>query len=701
QEPSRVSYRGAQPRLKPLSEARMMSAAVKVAVIGLGYVGVPLAAAAAATGADVMGIDIDSGKVESTNAGRSPLRGREPGLNELVKATVSKRKFRASLDPAAGATADVVAICVEPPIEPSTRDPSHKALKAAISSIGPHLKRGALVTIESTLAPGTMESVVRPALERASKMKVGRDLHLVHCPERLTTGKLLHHLSELPRIVGANEPVALRKALAFYGRFVNAEIHSTDWTTAEVVKTAENAYWDVQLAFANEVALISEELGVDAYRVRDLVNTCPFRMMLTPGAGVGGHCIPKDPWLLVSPAVQSKPELIPTAREVNDFMPRRMARIVEEALAASGRKIKGARVAVLGFTYRENTDDTRNSPAKIVIQELRRRGAEIAIHDPFARSERGYAVLQDVNAATKGADCVAIVTAHDEYRKLDLKALRRRVRHAAFVDGRDVYAGPDLVKMGFVYRGIGKGQFGPRSKELDELPRAVRVRRRDGHPQRFGRVFSRDERRPLVLDRIEEILELSSQRLFLPDVDFLRVVLEWDLVQVERVQGPEGARADRDRLLRVVDLDEVLETGEGELAHFHRREPVHLDDPVDSVLEPQQDVRVVLEGCVDLPPSEGEDALHRRADEVADDVDLVDAEVHHDADVPDAAGERTHAPRRRGHQVAVLSLLELALHDRDRRIVSLDVAHRERDARALRRVDDPERVRDRRRERLL
>src|SRR6058998_2655741 len=220
-----------------------------------------------------------------------------------------------------------------------------------------------------------------------------------------------------------------------------------------------NAYWDVQIAFANEVALISEELGVDAYRVRDLVNTCPYRMMLIPGAGVGGHCIPKDSWLLVSPAVQSKPELIPTAREVNDFMPRRMARIVEEALAAAGRKIKGARVAVLGFSYRENTDDTRNSPAKTMIQELRRRGADIAIHDPFARSERGYAVLRDIKAATKGADCIALVTAHDAYRKLDLKALGRRMRHLALVDGRNLYAGPDVVKMGFVYRGIGKGQF--------------------------------------------------------------------------------------------------------------------------------------------------------------------------------------------------------------------------------------------------
>src|SRR5207245_10272584 len=170
--------------------------------------------------------------------------------------------------------------------------------------------RGGLVKRRSHLYPGTMESVVRPTLERASKMKAGRELHLVHCPERLTTGKLLHHLTEVPRIVGANEPVALRKALAFYGRFVNAEIHATDWTTADVVKTAENAYWDVQLAFANEVALISEELGVDAYRVRDLVNTCPYRLMLISGAGLGRHCRPKSHCLRESPAVPSTAALI-------------------------------------------------------------------------------------------------------------------------------------------------------------------------------------------------------------------------------------------------------------------------------------------------------------------------------------------------------------------------------------------------------
>ncbi len=436
-----------------------MRAPVKVAVIGLGYVGVPLAAEAAATDADVVGIDIDPKKVDAINAGRSPLRGREPGLADLVRDQVRNGRLRASLDSAAAADADVVAVCVETPIDPMTHDPMYKALKGALVGVAPHLKRGAVVSIESTLAPGTMEGVVRPTIERASRRKVGRDFHLVHCPERLTAGKLLHHLTELPRVLGANEAVGMRKAVAFYGRFVKAEIHPTDWTTAEVVKTAENAYWDVQIAFANEVALISEELGVDAYRVRELVNTCPYRMMLVPGAGVGGHCIPKDPWLLVSPAVQTKPVLIPTAREVNDFMPRRMARLVEEALAAAGRKVKGARVAVLGFAYRENTDDTRNSPARAMIQELRRRGADIVIHDPLARSERGYRVLRDLKAAIDGADCVAIVTAHDAYRNVDLKALYRTMRHRVIVDGRNVYAGPDVVKMGFVYRGIGKGQF--------------------------------------------------------------------------------------------------------------------------------------------------------------------------------------------------------------------------------------------------
>src|SRR5947209_16700962 len=191
------------------------------------------------------------------------------------------------------------------------------------------------------------------------------------------------------------------------------------------------------------------------------------------------------------------------------------------------------------------------------------------------------------------------------------------------------------------------------------------IRRGDGHFQRFERVFAWDQGRPLLLDGVEEILKLPLQRLLFAYVELLCVVLQRDLVEVERIQGAEGARADGDRLLRVVDLDEVLETGQSELPYFHRSEPVHLDKPVDSILKSQEDVRVVLERRMDLPAAEREDAFHRCADEVAEDIDLVDAESHDDPDVPDAARERTHAAGRRGHEVAGLSVLEIALQHRD------------------------------------
>ena len=397
--------------------------------------------------------------MRAINAGRNPLRGKEPELPRLLGEVVRKGLLTASLEADGVARASVVVVCVETPIDAATHDPQYRALKAALASIGPHVRRGALVSIESPLAPGTRERLVRPPQERASGNKAGPDFALVHCPERVTAGKLLFNLRNLDRVLGARDARAAAKARAFYGRFVKGRLHVADWTTAEVAKTAENAYWDVQIAFANEVALISEELGVDAYRVRELVNTCPYRSMLLPGAGVGGHCIPKDPWLLVSPAFAAKPELIPTARTVNDYMPTRMAQLVEEAMMAAGRRIKGAKVAVLGFAFREGTEDARNTPSRPFIQELRRRGADVSIHDPYARPERGYAIDRDLDAVLRGADCLAIVTAHDAYRDLDLRKAGRLMRHRAMVDGRNAFAGPEAVRAGFVYRGIGKGEF--------------------------------------------------------------------------------------------------------------------------------------------------------------------------------------------------------------------------------------------------
>ena len=432
---------------------------MKLAVVGLGYVGVPVAAAMADAGLDVVGIDIDPSKVVAINAGRSPLKGEEPGLGDLVSRGAASGRLRASGRYAECDDADFVIVAVETPIDDLTHDPQLRALRSALASIGPHLKRGAIVSIESTIAPGTMASVVKPILEKRSGMREGRGFHLVHCPERVTTGKLLNNLYTLDRVLGGQRPAAIRKAVTFYGIIVKGKVHVTDWVTSEISKTAENAYWDVQLAFANELALICEELGADAYRVRELVNTSPFRAVLVPGAGVGGHCIPKDPWLLISRSLHGHPVLIPAAREVNDFMPTRTAQLVEEGLLASGRKVKGARVTVLGLAYKENTDDVRNSPALAVIKELRRKGAEVRIHDTHVESTRGYEVLRDLDAAVRGADAIVVATAHDPYRRLNWTRLGRLVRRKVFVDGRNVADGHRLVRRGWVYRGIGKGQF--------------------------------------------------------------------------------------------------------------------------------------------------------------------------------------------------------------------------------------------------
>ena len=431
---------------------------MKVAVIGLGYVGVPVAAALASKGVRAVGIDINPRKVEAVGAGRSPLEGDEPGLEELIASGVGRGRLTATTDYAGVDGADAAIVSVETPINDETRDPEYKALKSALRSLAPHVRKGMLVSIESTLAPGTMAGVVRPILERGSGLKAGRDFHLVHCPERVTAGKLLKNLTTLDRVIGTQDERGFRKASSLYAKIVQGELHGTDWISSEITKTAENAYRDVQIAFANEVALICEELGANAYRVRELVNTCPGRDMLSPGAGVGGHCIPKDPWLLVSPVIHQKPVLIPTAREVNEYMPVRMAQLCEEAMREAGRRIRNSKIAVLGLAYRENTDDARNSPAIPLIRELRRRGADVTIHDPFAKTIRGFTVTRDLKTALKGTDCLALVTAHETYRKLDLGKLKRWMRHRAIVDGRNVFDG-SVVKKGFVYRAIGKGEF--------------------------------------------------------------------------------------------------------------------------------------------------------------------------------------------------------------------------------------------------
>jgi len=431
---------------------------LRVAVVGLGYVGTPLAATLASKGHDVTGYDIDAEKVSLINRGLNPLEGNEPRLDALLAKVVGRGRLRATTEPEALSRARAIFVCVETPVDEATHDPEYRALRSALTTVGRHLSPRTLVVVESTVAPLTMERFVKPVLERASGMRVSRKFFLAHAPERVTPGKLLHNLQHMPRLIGGPDEKTRKMTAEIYACFVKAKLLKTTWINAEIAKTAENAYYDVQIAFANELALICEEFGADVHEVRRLVNSCPGRNVLLPGAGVGGACIPKDPWLLIANLGHLKVPLIPTAREVNEFMPVRTAQLVVEALREKGRRIKGARVAVLGLAYRGNTGDTRNTPAIPFIRALRKLGADVAIHDPYARGQRGYTVERDLDVVSTGADCLAVLAEHAPYRKLDWAHLAKRMRTRAVVDGRNVVP-ESVVDHGFVLRAIGKGQY--------------------------------------------------------------------------------------------------------------------------------------------------------------------------------------------------------------------------------------------------
>ena len=445
----------------------------RLVVIGLGYVGLPVAARFAQVGFEVTGLDVDADKVATIQAGGCPIEGEEPGLAELVAEVISTGRLQATTDYAVCREAGVILLAVETPID-SVRQPRYRALRAALRALEPYLKpesphgdaaqshgdAAQLVIIESTIAPGTMDRLVRPALEAQGRRRVGVDFFLAHCPERVMPGVLLANLGRMNRVVGGYTPKAARLAQAFYRHIVAAELDLADCVTAELVKTAENAFRDVQIAFANELALICEHVGADVWAVRDLVNKSPGRNVLLPGAGVGGHCIPKDPWLLAFGASDvAKAKLIPAAREINDYMPLHMAELTVDALDEVGVEVEEARVAVLGYAYLENSDDTRNAPSISLVHRLDELGARVRVHDPYVLEHQG-----DLVERVRGCDAVVLMVKHDVYRRIELKELkewlacpdeRRQGTRPVLVDGRHVFDRDEAHAAGFVFRGVG------------------------------------------------------------------------------------------------------------------------------------------------------------------------------------------------------------------------------------------------------
>ncbi|MDP2964618.1 MAG: nucleotide sugar dehydrogenase [Pelolinea sp.] len=429
----------------PLADLKQQIAdrSARIGVIGLGYVGLPVAALFAQKGFDVVGIDINDERVEKINQGISPIEGKEPGLAELIAEVVASGKLKAATDYSFLKDRDVVLIDVETPVN-DEHIPEYHALKEALKSLAAIMKPGVLVIVESTIMPGTMQNVVQPLLE----MKCGEGFYLGNCPERVMPGKLIRNLRLMSRVVGGDSPATAGVMKLLYQQVVEAEVDEADWITAELVKTVENTYRDVQIAFANEVALICEAMGADVWRVRELVRKSPGREMLLPGAGVGGHCIPKDPWLLASAVrgLEVDVRLIPAARAVNSEMPRHVLQLLKDSLGG----VKGKKILLLGYAYLENSDDTRNSPSDYLLRLLKEEGAEVAIHDPYVEQFNG-----DLYALAEGCQAAALMTAHSEYKALNFAKLKSQMKHPLLVDGRNLWdkaalktAGFELVRLG-------------------------------------------------------------------------------------------------------------------------------------------------------------------------------------------------------------------------------------------------------------
>lgn len=421
---------------------------VTIGVIGLGYVGLPVACVFAEAGFRVVGVDLKGDRVAKIGAGVCPIEGKEPGLADLLARVVGEGRLQATTHYADLAAADAVTINVETPVDEEHR-PDYTALMAACCSLGPVLREGALVVVESTVAPGTIDRVVRPLLEEVTGRQEGAGFFLGVCPERVMPGKLLANLRTMSRVCGGSTPEVAETMAVLYRQVVRADLDLTDCLTAELVKTVENAYRDVQIAFANEMALLCEDLGADVWRVRELVNKVPHRDMHLPGPGVGGHCIPKDPWLLIANARPGFPALLTrAARAVNDSMPQHVADLVVSALREAGRDIAGAKVAVLGYAYLENSDDTRNTPSEPLVEALRAAGAEVVIHDPYVSE---YAA--PVGTVLQGADSLVLAVAHSEYHNLDPNQVMEWMRTFVVVDARDA-----LRNWGGVHcRAVGRG----------------------------------------------------------------------------------------------------------------------------------------------------------------------------------------------------------------------------------------------------
>lgn len=400
----------------------------RISVIGLGYIGLPTAVVLASRGVDVIGVDVNPQVVDAINRGGGHIV--EPELGVMVRDAVSAGRLRAVITPE---PAEAFIIAVPTPMD-ERHGPDITYVEKAARSIAPALQKGNLVILESTSPVGTTEKVAawlaeeRPDLSFPQQKAAGADVKIAYAPERVLPGHILRELTENDRIIGGMSPDSAEMAQGLYRIFVTGQVVLTDTRTAEMVKLTENAFRDVNIAFANEVALICEEININPWELISLANLHPRVKILQPGPGVGGHCIAVDPWFIVSSAPDAA-KLIRTARNVNDGKPRHVAAKVREAAA----KLRSPVIACLGLSYKANVDDMRESPAVLIVKELAesKAGRIMAVEpnsDELPHELNGLPVeMADLETALTTADILVLLVDHREFVEVPHNRLAGKV----------------------------------------------------------------------------------------------------------------------------------------------------------------------------------------------------------------------------------------------------------------------------------
>jgi UDP-N-acetyl-D-mannosaminuronic acid dehydrogenase len=442
-----------------------------IVVVGMGYVGIPMAALLAdVEDFYVTGIQRRSQrsgwKIDWLNQGRNPFEGEEPGLDALIARIVKNGKFHVTDDYSLCKTADYILIDVQTPVD-DQKIPRYESLIEVSKLIAPHLKKSVTVIIESTVAPGTTDNIVAPILEKGSHMKRSKDFYLIFSFERVMPGKLLEYITDLPRVIGGDSDEGNKRAKFLYGKVVKKDLQVTDTLTAELTKCIENTYRDVNIAFSNEMALVCEDFNRNIYEIIKLINYRHDRMMHYPGSGVGGHCLTKDPHLLVyghrtyTPHIYNS-DILLKSRELNDYMPNHMIELMEDALKEAG-KHDNLKIALMGVAYKADCDDTRNTPTEAMVSILKKRyhshNFEYIAHDPFVK-ERDYKetpLTSDINIAIENADVLLFATNHSVYYKLNLDEVKKKLRTPIIIDGRNIFNKREMLSRGFIFRKIGEG----------------------------------------------------------------------------------------------------------------------------------------------------------------------------------------------------------------------------------------------------